>query len=752
MTKIAEGGYLQLRDAAETLGVSPNTLRNWDRSGKLLARRHPLNKYRLYKLSDIKKLLGETGGTYAGAATDLAIEQPPFQIDREAKEPDDRTLRRVFRQLGRAFRDSQGGGLIERFEEISKLLFCKVHDESLVRQGEATVFAIARQETSAETHAKIALFFSRVARKFPKVFTGDRASLTADKQAVRRAVEILQGVTISGAGDVKGSAYEELIRDTFEKTENQQFFTPRKLVKFMVEVLQPTENEVICDPACGSGGFLVEALKHIRSTQARSGRLIVGGEIDPRMAWVAQMNVLMHGGDPGSIVCDPKGGTLARDGQIQVVFRPKSCDLIITNPPFGSDFSDRHQLAAYETGRGRTSRRRGILFIERCLEFLRPGGRLGIVIDDSVLNGAGNEDIRRIILRDSVVDAVISLPEVAFKPYAAPKASILFLTKRTSGYKERPVFMANVENVGRRPNGDPLYAQEKGADGRLTLLDDLPAVLRAWKQSRRNGGQLTEDFESKAFLISRPEFHDNYERGGELRLDVMSHHPTRQLAEKALMKCRYPTPRLRDLVIERNTSCVPSLSCPDETCRYMSLSQIEAKTGEYSVVETRGERIMSAVHIFHGGDIVFSRLRPELRKIALIADNEDEGFISGECMVLRALDRIGSGGSQPSDVLLSSNHEVDSEYLAFMLRSDLIFGQLVFQVTGVGRPRVTKQVIRNLRVPLPPMAVQRKMVAIYRKSRDRYLSGVSRSRQALAESEQAVTEGYSHIQEELFAD
>lgn len=130
-------GYVKLREAAETLGVSPNTLRNWDRSGKLKATRHPVNQYRMYRLSDVARLLRETGQLYLPE-----LDVKPVSVPQSAQYPlkraasaaksaaldttDPRFLKRTFRQLSRAFRDSRGGGLLERFEEISKLLFCKL--------------------------------------------------------------------------------------------------------------------------------------------------------------------------------------------------------------------------------------------------------------------------------------------------------------------------------------------------------------------------------------------------------------------------------------------------------------------------------------------------------------------------------------------------------------------------------------------------------------------------------------------------
>ena len=153
-----------------------------------------------------------------------------------------------------------------------------------------------------------------------------------------RILEILQNVTLSDIpADVKGTVYEELIRNTFEKSDNQQFFTPHPVVEFMVRFINPQPDQTICDPACGSGGFLIEASKHINKvlrkrtqenlsvdslTQYLSNH-IIGLEIDKRMAWVAQMNLIMHSNGHGNVKHLGDGGSLAFSNQLDVLCRPK---------------------------------------------------------------------------------------------------------------------------------------------------------------------------------------------------------------------------------------------------------------------------------------------------------------------------------------------------------------------------------------------------------------------------------------------
>ena len=773
-------GYVKLRKAAETLGVSPNTLRNWDRSGKLKATRHPVNQYRMYRLSDVARLLRETGQLYLPeldvkpVSATQSVQYPLKRSAPPAKSAavdttDPRFLKRTFRQLSRAFRDSRGGGLLERFEEISKLLFCKLLDERETTNGHRSEFRISPGESKDAVYKRIVALYERACQQYPSAFSDDRARLTSDRDAVVNALQILQDINLAAtSGDVKGAAYEELIKDTFEKSENQQFFTPRVIVEFMVEFADPSPDVVVCDPACGSGGFLIAALQHVfaridrenESEQRKAvkkrnfkGRHLVGAEIDRRMAWVAQMNLLMHGDGEGSVFYLPDGGSLAYSQASCKALPDNHFDLILTNPPFGSDFSDPMHLTRYETGKGRASRRRGVLFVERCLRLLKPNGLLGIILDDSVLSGSANQDIRHLIFRESVVEAVISLPDVAFMPYATAKASILFVRKKTprsDGTAQGDVFMANVENVGHRPNGDPLYADERDEHGRLQLLNDLPYIVKAWKTYRQSGASAIADLSSKVFTCSRDKFYDDNGHLKSDRLDVLFYHPSRELAERTLAQSIYPTPRLVELVVERNVSTVPSVVQPDETCRFMGLANVTANTGEYEIAEVRGDRIKSAVRLFRGGDIVFAKLRPELRKCAFIPDDEDDAYASSECVVLRALDRLADDPDL-NDLLTvrDAPYPVDSEYLAYMLRSDIVFGQLVYQCTGVGRPRIPKSAILNVRIPLPPLEVQRQLLATFKKSWKRYLLCRKRSQEALKEADESLEEAYQLVQATL---
>ncbi|MCW8995424.1 MAG: restriction endonuclease subunit S, partial [Psychromonas sp.] len=145
------------------------------------------------------------------------------------------------------------------------------------------------------------------------------------------------------------------------------------------------------------------------------------------------------------------------------------------------------------------------------------------------------------------------------------------------------------------------------------------------------------------------------------------------------------------------------------------------RTGEYDVTEVFGNQIKSSVGLFKKGDIVFSKLRPELRKVFVSIDEED-AYVSSECFVFRNISQ---------DIL-------NFDYLAFILRSDIVYGQIVYQISGTGRPRIGYNTILNLRIPLPPIDIQNTIVEDQKIARKTFLKHIENSNTELAKANNAI--------------
>jgi type I restriction enzyme M protein len=671
-----------VKDAAGILGVSAATLRNWDRSGRLKARRHPINSYRMYPLKEVLALQ-KTLTLWPMAEPDAVGEPAATQIGRAE-------LRKLVRSLHRDLRDSDGNSsLVERFDELAKIVFLKIGSEQRPELAAHADFLGPGDDQAVSLRARRA--FDRLVKENPRLFPVRFKKLDLGDAALARICRSLGAVTLSGsAEDVKGLLFEEVIADTFEKGDNQQFFTPSHVVQFMVDFVGSALRGQVADPACGTGGFLIAAASRMKGTlgKAKADGKLWGLEIDSRLAWAAGINLHIHGFPSFEIVHLEGAGTLGPD----VVQQLPPIDAIITNPPFGSDLTDAEALCGLELGAGRKSRRRGVLFVERSLSLLKPGGVLAIVIDDGVLNGPTNSDVRNLLLSQADVAAVVGLPEVAFMPYATVKASILFVQKhggRQARLKsERGSFFASAEQVGRKPSGDPLYKFNR-VSRKLVLDSDLPDILQAWEGKEK-------DFK-QGYWADIPKISDPDYVHALHRLDLPFHHPARSRALRMLLTSPYPLSALSDLCEMRSDSLIPSEQCEDEEITYVGLANLESQTGFASPVVVPGSTLKSSVKRFFAGDILFAKMRPELRKVARVPEDVVEGVCSAECVVL-----VPKSG----DLFLMM-----PELLAYLLRSDLVYGQLVHQVMGIGRPRLRPADIMAVRVPVPPKGAQESLLA-----------------------------------------
>ncbi len=371
------------------------------------------------------------------------------------------------------------------------------------------------------------------------------------------------------AVDAKGAAYQEIV-GTNLRGDRGQYFTPRGAIKLMVEMLDPQPPERVLDPACGTGGFLVGTIDHMNQrfraeretppdqegtaeflnvreqlvayTQAN----LFGADFDPFLVRAAQMNVVMGANTEGHLFnmnsLEYPNGHLPGLKAARQKADLGTMDVVMTNPPFGSDIpiTDPQILKHYDlaqvwertddggfrsTGRLQNSVAPEVLFIERCVEWLKPGGRMGIVLPDGILGNPGDEYIRWWILRHCWVLASVDLPVEVFIVEANVNilTSLLFLKKKTEreiqaedlgNQSDYPVFMAVAEKVGfdrrgntlykRSPDGEELLQEEeeketiriRGENVTRTLRrkkkivdDDLPRIAEAYKEFRAENSE-----------------------------------------------------------------------------------------------------------------------------------------------------------------------------------------------------------------------------------------------------------------------
>lgn len=655
-----------LTEAATYLGVSKATLRNWDRQRKLIAERHPLNRYRVYRMDDLRAL-----NIQPSLFEDELSNTSP---DQREKVQDSRSVKRVVSRLHAILRDTDAGSaIIQRFDELTKLLFLKLVSD---KEG-STVFEGMANETAIQYADRLRLSYRERAERNLEVIPPEFSTLGCSDTAVYQCGVALAAVSFAGADfDLKGIVYEEVIRGTFDKSDHQQFFTPHQVVSFMTAMMQPFLTGTVADPACGTGGFLAEVARKKVAIDH-----LIGLEIDERLAWVSGVNLLLHDAASFEVSCLGNGGTLGPQSTPYIA----SFDAILTNPPFGSDFADAKALETFVLGTGRVSRRRGILFLERCWDLLKDEGVVAIVIDEGVLNLSSAIDVRRFILDRFDILAIVDLPETAFMPYASVNASILFLRKTKDTKRSQRVFFAKAEVIGRKPNGDDDIAYDQLGGSRPN--SDLPAILLQW-QAHNQDSQIAETDQWFVGDVDR-----NLGNDESLRLDFRYHHPSRSRTGELLERSQYSLWTLADLCDERNELIIPSSDMPGQIILYTGLAHMESKTGVAQQVPTPAASLKSAVKRYEPGDILFARMRPNLRKVAL-ASFEEGGYVSPECSVL--IIRKGPD----SEVI------IDPEVLAALLRSDLVYGQLMHLIAGIGRPRLSLKDLRRVLIPIRARSTQ----------------------------------------------
>lgn len=399
-----------------------------------------------------------------------------------------------------------GGGRMSppaAFGELSKVLFVKISDEKRPRRkGEPYQFQIKTNETSRQLASRIRELYHIEQEKDPDVFTD---TIKIDDAMLRTLVSHLESINISDTDlDTKGVAFEQFM-DGFFKGGFGQYFTPRPIIEFAVAMLQPTHDDLVIDPACGSGGFLLYALDYVRKQADEyypddAGRHyrhwhdfaqsnLFGIEINDEIARVAKMNMIIHDDGHSNVIGADALERFERLDEVHRGFQSGRFTLVLTNPPFGAVVkkTERPYLGDYDLGirtdknnnkSTRPNQKTEILFLERVWHLLKPGiGRAAIVVPDGILTNSSLQYVRDWLLERYQFLAVVSLPQTAFSHFGAGvKSSVVFVRKRAEGEtldNDEAIFMAAPEYIG------------YDATGRETE-NQLPYIAAQYREFEKN--------------------------------------------------------------------------------------------------------------------------------------------------------------------------------------------------------------------------------------------------------------------------
>lgn len=495
-----------------------------------------------------------------------------------------------------------------------------------------------------------------------------------------------------------GDAFEYLLSVLGSQGDAGQFRTPRHIIDFMVEIIDPKKTEVILDPACGTAGFLISAYKHIlkqNSTGVANGngtsiegdaaeqalespmrypgdllqpedrtrlaRSIKGYDISPDMVRLSLVNLYLHG------FADPKVeeyDTLTSEDKWT-----EMADVILANPPFMSPKGGIKPHTRFQV----QSKRSEVLFVDYIAEHLTPNGRAAIVVPEGIIFQSQSAYVAlRKMLVENHLAAVISLPAGVFNPYSGVKTSILILDRAVAKASQHVAFF-KIEN-----DGFALGAQRKAVRG--SQLVQVKAELGAWLQAARAGGGegLDSNLGSAVERVRLAEGGD-YNLSGERYLERTESASAFEMVE------------LGRFMASGLPSIDPSKS-PEERFELWSIPAHEGREPERPL----GKEIGSAKKGVLPNDVLLSRIVPHIRRTWVVSPsrNAERQIASGEWIVFRS-------------------DEFVPEYLARVLVSDFFHAQFMQTVTGVGGSlsRANPKAVAEIRIPFPPLEVQREIVA-----------------------------------------
>ena len=455
-------------------------------------------------------------------------ERPHF---RELRPATSDSLLFAFQRCHNYIAGNQGLQKSDAFWELLRLIFCKIEDE---RSDEINFYATSQERLNLNGHLKVKgridRLFAAVRQKYATIFRSNEV-IDLEPRVLSYIVSQLQTWSLLDSDiDVKGKAYEEVVGSNL-RGDRGEFFTPRNICRMAVEMLDPSPDDIVLDPACGTGGFLTIAMNHVigklrkgeefkwrnpespteielqellRKIREYADQRIVGIDINPNLVKASKMNMVMNN--------DGSGGLYqANSLEAPVIWSEDlrgrgligTVDFVFTNPPFGSKIPiddsailERYDLAHvwdYNEGEDRYSIREPrqfqksqppeILFVERCVQFLKPGtGRMAIVLPDGILGAPGLAYVREWILEQTRVIASIDLHPDTFQPKNSTQTSLLILERksvkeieleRAAGKKkDYDVFMALANHIGHDKRGNKTFVRDAEGNEILTSKEE----------------------------------------------------------------------------------------------------------------------------------------------------------------------------------------------------------------------------------------------------------------------------------------
>lgn len=461
-------------------------------------------------------------------------------------------------QVDRIWDAFAAGGIsnpIEVIEQMTYLLFIKRLDElHTVREKKASrtkreieepVFNSKQQRLRWSVFKQIgdpATMYDQVANKvFPFIKTlGDQNSTYAGhmKDArftiptpalLAKVVDLMDAIPMEDR-DTKGDLYEYMLSKIATAGRNGQFRTPRHIIRLMVEMMAPKPSDTICDPACGTAGFLVAAAEYLqkhheqdiyantKSAKRFNHDTFHGFDFDSTMLRVGSMNMLLHGVENPAI--ENRDSLSQSHAGVEGQF-----SLILANPPFAGSLD--YESTAKDLQQMVKTKKTELLFLALFLRLLKPGGRAAVIVPDGVLFGSSkaHKELRRMLVEDHKLDGIVSMPSGVFRPYAGVSTAILLFTKTNSGGTD------NVWFYDMQADGYSLDDKRNPLDESKHELNNLPDILRRWQHRGKEASCARSE---QSFLVPKSEIAGNdydlsINRYKQVKHEEVQHEPPQKL-------------------------------------------------------------------------------------------------------------------------------------------------------------------------------------------------------------------------------
>lgn len=428
---------------------------------------------------------------------------------------------------------------VDSFDEIFKLIYAKLYDELETPRNENRRFRVIAGSTNKENLNNIQRLFEDAKNQWRDVFKS-KDEIEIPENAIVPAVSLLQKYRLFGSNlQIIDDAFEYLI-NLDAKGEKGQYFTPRHVIDMAVKMLAPTSKDFIIDTAAGSCGFLLHAMQYVWEKELNkekwgdsydvkqkdyAEKRLFGIDFDPRSVKIGKAMMLIAGDGKTNVTYANSLDSELWDEETRARFRPFlrnfkdseesrrnqekmadfNFDIVLTNPPFAGeikgvllnryDLGFKHDKNFEKTSKHQNKVSRDVLFIERDLNFLKPDGRMAIVLPQGVLNNTQMEYVRKFIMKKARILAVIGLHGNTFKPHTGVKTSVLFLQKWKEDEEipeDYPIFMAVSKKGGKDNSGEYVYRKDGEGNvmfdetGKKLIDHDLDMIAEEFLKFREN--------------------------------------------------------------------------------------------------------------------------------------------------------------------------------------------------------------------------------------------------------------------------